>query len=38
MATELDYLPDEGCVTPELAGRLSMERRDLVAWAGELGF
>ena len=38
MATELDCLPDEGCVTPELAGRLSVERRDLVAWAGELGF
>ena len=38
MGTEIDCLPEDGRLTPELAGRLSMERRDLVAWAGELGF
>ena len=38
MGTEIDCLPEDGCVTPELAGRLSVERRDLVVWAGELGF
>ncbi len=38
MATKIDCLSDEGCVTPELVGRLSVERRDLVVWAEELGF
>jgi hypothetical protein len=38
MATELDCLPEEGSVTPETAGRLSVERRDLIAWAEQLGF